>query len=68
MDEQLNIAMQYDGTFDLTFLLPHEKVWSAGPNSGAVEVETREGIIRVDEGDWLIRTPSGRLIKRSELP
>jgi len=64
----LNIATQYDGTFDLEFLERHEKVYSAGSNSGAVIIRSKGKEIRVDKGDWIIRTPSGNLVKRSELP
>ena len=65
--DNLNIATQFDGTFDLTFLELNEKVRSAGPGTNAVEVITPTKTIRVEKGDWLIRTPSGNLIARNDL-
>ena len=69
MDDYVNIATQFDGTFDLEFLLPHERIRKATDGSGAVEItDGATGILRVEVGEWLIRTPSGKLIRRSELP
>lgn len=63
----LNIATQYDGTFDLEFLQGAEYVLMHDPETRSVEVHTVHGIVVAEVGDWLIRTPSGRLVNRKEL-
>ena len=64
MDEQMNIATQYDGTFDLLFLKDDEDVRLVDTVSRAVEVRTKHGPMRVEVGDWLIRSTDGRLVNR----
>lgn len=64
----LNIATQYDGTFDLEFLEPGESVRMHDPAITSVEVTTPKKVVILEIGDWLIRTPSGDLINRKELP
>lgn len=66
MNEELNIATQYDGTFDLTLLADGESVKKNDNNS--VLVRSRGKDIRVGRGEWLIRTPSGQLVVCKELP
>ena len=64
MKEQTNIATQYDGTFDTDFLANGEVVRLADKSSRAVEVFTQGRWMRVEKGDWLIRTIDGRLVNR----
>lgn len=64
MNEEMNIATQYDGTFDLQFLKDDEDVRCVDPLSRAVEVRTKHGPVRAEVGDWLIRTTDGRLVNR----
>lgn len=55
---------QYDGRFDLEFLIEgsREGVRSAGDGTGAVEVFRHDQtIIRLEVGDWLVRNPDGTL-------
>ena len=52
----------YDGTFELAFLRDDKQVRSVGDGTGAVEVITPDETIRVNVGDWLARTPLGRVI------
>lgn len=63
----MSIATQFDGTFDLEFLTDGEKVRSAGRGTNAVEVLTPTRTIRLEKGDWLIRTIDGRLIAQKEI-
>ena len=61
MNEQLNIAIQYRDTFDLGFLKRDERVRAT---ENAVEVFTKGRWMRVEKGDWPIRTMDGRLVNR----
>lgn len=65
MNEELNLATQYDGTFDLNFLAPGETVRKNDNDS--VFVNSRGKDIRVGKGEWLIRTPSGVLVVCKEI-
>lgn len=51
-------AVQYNGTFPLSFL-GDERV-QAGENGG-LEIVTLEGVMRADVGDWIIRGIKGEL-------
>jgi hypothetical protein len=54
-------AVHYEGAFPMEFLRDAENVRSAGDGSGALEIETLEGIMRADVGDWIIRGVQGEL-------
>lgn len=56
-------AVCFDGTFPLDFLGDEETVrWIRRPDgSGALSIETLEGVMRADVGDWIIRGVKGEL-------
>jgi hypothetical protein len=59
--DAMNQPYHYVGEFPLALLSGHEKVCSAGDGSGACVVSTDRGDLRVDIGDWIIRSDDGRL-------
>lgn len=52
-------AVQYDGSFPLDFLGDSENVYKAGNRT--IAIETLEGTMRADVGDWIIRGVQGEL-------
>ena len=52
-------AVQYDGTFPLAFLGPDEKVRHGG--DGKLVIQTLEGAMTAQVGDWIIRGIGGEL-------
>ena len=56
-------AVHYNGSFDLELLQDDEQVRSAGDGTGACEVVTPSAVLRLDVGDWMIRTQDGRVAR-----
>lgn len=55
-------AVQYDGTFPLDFLGEAENVRASSViGDDAVLIETLEGTMRAEKGDWIIRGVKGEL-------
>lgn len=54
-------AVRYDATFDLAFLDDDESIRAAGDGTGACLIETLEGTMRAQIGDWIIRGVNGEL-------
>jgi hypothetical protein len=54
------VAIHYTGEFPLEFLDDAEHVRSAG-DGGGILIETLEGTMRADVGDWIIRGVKGEL-------
>jgi hypothetical protein len=51
-------ALQYTGAFPLDWLGFHESV-NQVPGEDAIEINTLEGTMRADLGDWIIRGVKG---------
>ena len=56
-------AVHYEGSFALELLEDGEQVRSAGDGTGACEVVTPSGVLRLDVGDWMLRTQDGRVAR-----
>lgn len=54
-------AIQYDGSFPLDFLQGDEGVRVTSSGAPAIEIETLEGVMRAELGDWIIRGVKGEL-------
>ena len=51
-------ALHYDGSFPLDWLGFHDSV-SKVPGEEAIEINTLEGVMRADIGDWIIKGVAG---------
>jgi hypothetical protein len=56
-------AVCYDGSFDMALLEPNETVCSAGDATGACLITSPSGQLRIEIGDWIIRSSNGRLAR-----
>lgn len=56
-------AIHYDGTFPLDFLGRDESVRMVASSDGthAIEIQTLEGTMRANVGDWIIRGVQGEV-------
>lgn len=52
-------AVQYDGTFPLDFLTDTAQVRATGPDSDAMVIQTLEGEMTAQIGDWIIKGVAG---------
>jgi hypothetical protein len=61
VDGDLVDAILFDGSFPLAFLRDDEQVRSAGDDSGAAVIQTRNGTPKatIHVGDWLLRHHDG---------